>query len=98
VVQCAVCGREFDRTGRDCPAGVIAVEALGDEYIESFFFCDTCGVYTQETYCDRFLGEETVSVSGSIAKGAGDALVELIRKCSDPMNKKCSCEAHREFL
>jgi hypothetical protein len=97
MVKCAVCGREFDRTGRDRPAGAIAVEVAGDEYIESFFFCGTCGVYTQESYCDQFLAEDTVNVSGPIAKEAGDRLVELIRKCPDPMDKKCTCDSHREF-
>lgn len=96
MVNCAACGREFDRRGRDRPAS-IAVEVGGDEYIESFFFCAACGCYTQEVYCDRFLGEETVRTSGPIAKSVGDALVELIRTCPDPMNKKCNCEAHREF-
>jgi hypothetical protein len=98
VVKCANCQQEFDRTGRDRPVAAIAVEVAGDEYIESFFFCAACGVYTQETYCDRFLGEETVSVSGPIAAQRGDALVELIRGCPDPMNKKCTCEVHRKFL
>ncbi len=71
MVMCAVCKREFDRLGQDRPAAAIAVEVAGDEYIESFFFCATCGVYTQETYCDRFLADETVNVSGPIAREKG---------------------------
>ena len=97
MVRCATCEREFDRRGQDPPAASIAVEIAGDEYIESFFFCDKCGVYTQETYCDQFLGEDTVHVSGPIARETGDRLVELIRRCPDPMNKKCTCDSHREF-
>jgi len=71
---------------------------MGDEYIESFFFCAACGVYTQQSYHDRFLGEESVNVYGPISKSDGDALVELIRTCPDPMDKKCTCPAHRRFL
>jgi hypothetical protein len=97
MVACALCRREFDRRGQGEAVGAIAVEVAGDEYVESFFFCAACAVYTQETYCDRFLGEETVSTSGPIAKDTGDALVALIRTCPDPMDKKCTCPAHRRF-
>ena len=98
MVQCAQCGRQFDRQDKDCPAAAIAVEVMGDEYIQSFFFCRACGVYTQETYHDRFLGEDSVGVSGPIPKDRGDELVALIRTCPDPMDKHCQCPAHREFL
>ena len=98
MVKCATCGRELDRRGQDPPAAMIAVEVMGDEYVFSFFFCPTCEVYTQETYHDRFLGEESVRVSGPIPKARGDALVELIRKCPDPTDKHCTCPAHQHFL
>ena len=55
---------------------------MGDEYIESYYFCKSCGVYTLEVYHDRFLGEEDVSVRGPLPKAQGDAKVELIRQCS----------------
>jgi hypothetical protein len=98
VVHCSACGREFDRTGFDTPVAVIALDVAGDEHIESFFFCEPCGVYTQELFCDRFLGEDSVLISGPISKSAGDALVARIRQCPDPLDKRCSCEVHREFL
>lgn len=98
MIRCIQCGREFDRQDADCPAAVIATEVMGDEYIESFFFCRACGVYTQEIYHDRFLGEDSVRTSGPLSKERGDALVALIRECPDPMDKKCTCPTHRRFL
>ena len=71
---------------------------MGDEYIESYYFCKPCGVYTVEVYHDRYLGDEDVSVRGPLPKADGDAKVELIRQCSEPWNKKCRCPAHRAYF
>ena len=98
MVDCAACGRHFERCGADRPAALIAVEVSGDECTESFFFCASCGVYTQETHWEPFFGEESSQVSGPIDKARGDAIVASIRRCPDPTNKKCSCPTHREFL
>ena len=98
MIQCSKCGREFDRKGLDRPAAVICGEVMGDEYIESYFFCAACGVYTQEVYHDRFLGEDSVGVHGPLPKAKGDEMVELIRQCPDPMDKKCNCDAHRRYF
>ncbi|HOD80444.1 MAG: hypothetical protein BWX88_01071 [Planctomycetes bacterium ADurb.Bin126] len=97
-VTCSKCGREFDCQGADSPVAVIAQEVMGDEYIESFFFCQACGVYTQESYHDRFLGEDSVAIHGPIDKTRGDELVELIRQCPDPTNKKCKCPIHQKHF
>lgn len=71
---------------------------MGDEYIETYFFCKNCSVYTVEIYHDRFLGEEEISIQGPIPQSEGDAKVELIKKCSQPWNKKCRCAAHKEYF
>lgn len=71
---------------------------MGDEYIESYFLCSRCEVYTVEIYHDRFLGEDTVFVRGPVSKAEGDAKVELIRQCSEPWNKKCRCRAHQAYF
>ncbi len=98
MINCSKCGRAFDRKGADQPAATICGEVMGDEYIESWFFCAACGVYTQEVFHDRFLGEDSVGVHGPIAKDRGDALVALIAQCPDPMDKKCGCEAHKRYF
>ncbi len=71
---------------------------MGDEYIDSYYFCSRCQVYTVELYHDRFLGEEDVSIRGPVPKEEGDAKVECIRQCPEPWNKKCRCEAHRSYF
>ena len=76
----------------------ISGSILGDECIESYYFCDRCGVYTVEIYFDLFSGGESVSIEGPIAKAEGDATVELIRQCSTPWDKKCRCSAHVSYF
>jgi hypothetical protein len=97
-MRCSQCGREFD--GKDITQRVASVSGsiMGDEQIESYFFCHQCGVYTVEVYCDRFLGEEEVSARGPISKQEGDAKVALIGECAEPWNKKCRCAAHRTYF
>jgi hypothetical protein len=98
MIKCSGCGREFDRQEKEGPVASISGNIMGDEYIETYFFCDQCGVYTVEIYHDRFLGEDEASIRGPVSKAEGDAKVELIKRCSKPWNKKCRCEAHRSYF
>lgn len=98
MIRCAQCGREFDRQEEKERVASISGSMMGDEYIESYYFCKQCEVYTVEIYHDRFLGEEEVSVSGPVPKLEGDIKVELIRQCSEPWNKKCRCKAHQSYF
>ena len=90
-LKCVKCGVLRDR------AAFICYEVMGDEYIESFFFCPDCGVYTVEVYHDHFLGPSTASVQGPVSREEGDAAVEKIRRCPKPSSKRCDCPAHREY-
>ena len=84
MIRCSQCRRDFDqKAGGRCVAS-ISGSILGDEYIESYYFCNQCEVYTVEIYHDRFLGEDEVSVRGPVPKSEGNAEVELIRECSEP--------------
>lgn len=98
MLRCAQCGREFAGQGAEDRVASISGSVMGDEYIESYFLCKQCGVYTVEVYHDRFLGEEDVSVHGPVRKAEGDAKVALIRQCSEPWNKKCRCQAHQSYF
>jgi hypothetical protein len=98
MIKCSQCGRELDRKGEDTFVASISGSIMGDEYIDSYFFCTTCGVYTVEVYHDRFLGEDEVSVRGPVSKSDGDAKVTLIQQCPEPWDKKCRCEAHRSYF
>lgn len=71
---------------------------MGDEYIESYYFCEPCGVYTVEVYHDRFLGEDEVSLRGPMSKERGDEKIEVIRQCPEPGNKRCRCDAHQSYF
>jgi hypothetical protein len=71
---------------------------MGDEYIESYYLCHGCDVYTVEVYHDRFLGEDDISLRGPVSRSEGKGKIELIGKCPEPWNKKCRCEAHRSYF
>jgi len=71
---------------------------MGDEYAESYYLCEICGVYTVVVMYDRFLGEEESSVRGPLTRAEGDKMIALIRRCSEPWDKTCRCEAHREYF
>ncbi len=98
MIHCSQCGQEIVGTGGQKCAASIAGSIMGDEYIESYYLCDHCGVYTVEVYHDRFCGEDEVSARGPLSRADGDAKVELIRKCSEPWDKKCRCDAHRSYF
>ena len=98
MIRCAQCGRELGGEGTQDRVASMAGSIMGDEYIESYFLCGECGVYTVEMYHDRFLGEESASVHGPVSKAKGDAKVKLIGQCSEPWNKKCRCQAHQSYF
>lgn len=98
MVQCAQCGSELAEPAAANRVASISGSIMGDEYIDSYYLCAKCGVYTVEVYHDRFLGEENVSVQGPLPKAEGDAKVALIRQCSEPWNKKCRCPAHLSYF
>ena len=92
MVKCVKCGQEIEKCSASMSGGI-----MGDEYSDSFYFCDKCQVYTKEVTHDRFCGPETSDTSGPISKEKGDALVKLIKNCKEPWNKKCRCSAHKEY-
>lgn len=94
MITCSKCGKEFEQKENSGKVALIAGSLMGDECIETYYFCQTCGVYTVEVYWDMFSGEEKASVSGPISKEEGDAKVKLIKQCSRPWDKKCRCPAH----
>jgi len=98
MTRCSQCGRELGQQTESRHVVSISGSIMGDEYIESYYFCSQCEVYTVEIYHDRFLGEDEVFIKGPMPKLEGDAKVELIRQCSEPWNKKCRCEAHRSYF
>ncbi len=97
-IRCSQCGREIDLEKIEGFVPSISGGIMGDEYIESYYLCTHCDVYTIEVIHDRFLGEEDVSLRGPVSKSEAEAKIDLIRRCPEPGNKKCRCEAHRSYF
>lgn len=98
MIRCKQCGRAL--AGPDGSGLVVSISGsiMGDECIESYYFCEACGCYTVEVYWDMFSGEEKISTQGPLSKSDGDAKISLIRGCSEPWNKKCRCNAHLSYF
>jgi hypothetical protein len=86
---CTGCGRSLGKA-----EAAIAIFVMGDEYLYSYFACG-CGACTVESYHDRFLGEDEVSVLGPFPREVGERAVALIRACPSPMDKLCDCRSHQ---
>jgi hypothetical protein len=97
-MKCSKCGKEFDWETREGVMASISGGIMGDEYIETYYYCDKCGLYTVKIFHDSFMGEESVSIRGPLSKSEGDEKVTLIQKCAEPWDKKCRCEAHKEYF
>jgi hypothetical protein len=98
TILCSQCGKELTGPGSQAPVASISGSIMGDEYTESYYYCDTCKMYTVEVCHDRFLGEESSATRGPVSKLDGDIKVALIRRCSRPWDKKCRCDAHVEYF
>jgi hypothetical protein len=98
MVPCSSCGKHLGESAGTPSSASISGGIMGDEQIDTYFLCPSCGVYTVEVCDDRFCGEETVTRRGPLSKKAGDARVALIQRCPEPWDKKCRCAAHREYF
>lgn len=98
MITCLQCKQPLDQERTGAYVASISGGIMGDEYIESYYLCTYCGVYTVEVVHDRFLGADDVSLRGPVSKAAGGAKIELIRQCPEPWNKKCRCDAHRAYF
>jgi hypothetical protein len=98
MICCRVCGKEFRPGENSGHVASISGSIMGDECIESYYFCEECQVYTVEVYFDYFSGEEVSNVYGPIDKNTGDEKIALINRCPEPWNKKCRCSAHLEYF
>lgn len=93
-MHCIKCKRTFTET--DGPRAGISISVMGDECIYTYIYCAACGMYTVDSYYDRFLGESEISAF-SVDKETGDRAIEIILACPDPYNKNCNCPSHKEM-
>jgi hypothetical protein len=95
-MECVKCNRTFMQ--EDCIASIRG-SIMGHEHTDIFYFCLVCHLYTIKGCWDNFTGgEESLNVRGALDKVQGDERVELIRRCEQPWDKKCRCDAHREYF
>lgn len=92
-MDCSQC-KIFIGEMRDKEAS-ISIAVMGDEYIYSYFVCKACEMYTAEQYHDHFLGEARVALMAPIPKEEGERIMTLIKACSEPNNKNCTCDSHK---
>jgi hypothetical protein len=71
---------------------------MGDEYTDVYYLCPICRAYTVALWQDNFIGEETVRLSGPLPEKEGNMRIAIINRCSEPWDKKCRCDAHREYF
>jgi hypothetical protein len=98
AIKCLQCDQELGGEHKEDIVASISGSIMGDENIDTYYYCSKCGVYTVEVYHDRFTGLEETSFRGPIAKAQGDIKVEIIRQCTRPWDKKCRCDAHRSYF
>ncbi len=98
MIQCTKCGRALSKPEGNGPVASISGGIMGDECIETYYFCEACACYSVEVYWDMFLGDESASMRGPLSREDGEAKVALIRGCSEPWNKKCRCKAHVAYF
>ena len=71
---------------------------MGDEYTETYYLCEHCGVYTVEVVYEPFMSDERISYKGPVPREKGDEAVNLIKQCSESWNKNCRCRAHITYF
>jgi hypothetical protein len=98
MVRCLQCGAELSPTKGERCAASISGGIMGDEYTESYFLCERCGVYTVEVCYEPFMGDDEVKFQGPVSREKGEAAVNLISQCPEPWNKKCRCQAHITYF
>jgi hypothetical protein len=79
-------------------SALISGRLMGDECTDVYYWCAACEVYTIRLYREVFAGPETAHDCEPIAKDEGDRRLEIIRRCPNPGDDRCRCDAHREYF
>jgi hypothetical protein len=94
-ILCKKCSAVVPQENR---AASIAISVGADEYIYSYWRCNTCSFYTLRSFHDPFMGADAeVVLLGAVPKEAGEKIVALIEGCPAPMDKSCDCESHQKL-
>jgi hypothetical protein len=71
----------------------------GNEEILNLCFCDRCRQYYIDGYEDVFASEDSCKewLYGPYTEKDMENFVNVLKKCPDPMDKYCKCQAHEFF-
>lgn len=83
-LRCSRCGSDLGPDGPGQRIASISGSILGDECTETWYHCSGCNAYTVEIYWDVFLGEDSVSIRGPIAREDGNGQIALIHSAPPP--------------
>lgn len=98
MTRCAACRHPLDDFEKSLLA-VMRGSIMGDEYRECYFRCPACGRFTLTVTRDRFCGEEVTVTDGKLLDAAdAERRLAVVARCPEPWNKRCRCEAHREYF
>jgi len=76
----------------------ISGRIMGDECTDSYYWCEACEVFTVRFLREVFAGPEMTHDSEPISREEGDRRLALIRRCLEPYDERCHCEAHRAYF
>ena len=93
TTECARCQQSLRG-----PVASISGSIMGDEESESWFWCEVCSTYTRTRSRDRFHGDETVRRGEAVSQEEGARWIAIIDRCSEAGDKRCRCDAHREYF
>ncbi len=71
-MHCQSCNADLGAA--EARVGFICAEVMGDEYIESYRFCEGCGLYMTINLRDPFHGEISERGGGQLSKEKGGRL------------------------
>ena len=94
-MDCIQCGGTFTQEDR---IAAISGSIMGDEHTDVYYWCPLCRVYTVAKWWDNFTGIESMALSGPLSEAQGKDRIQIINRCARPWDKKCRCEAHREYF
>ena len=98
MTRCASCRHRLDDES-SCLVVAMHGSLMGDEYVECYYRCPNCGACTMSVVRDRFAGEEVVVTEAAVlSEEEAQRRLALIARCPEPWNKRCRCEAHREYF
>jgi hypothetical protein len=98
MICCKKCSTTPEKSRGFHRVASISGGIMGNEHTDTYYYCQDCQCFTCERYVDFFDGREASALDGPISKEEGARALALIRQCETPYEKRCRCNAHREYF